>query len=106
MDRKLVEKIRGAEDTWRTGCLFAIDGSQHDPYQPGRDSLLELGVDVLVECPLNDRIRHMKAENFVKRDSYGRSWGIPRSSRRDNQFGFERKGTPQLLMEFGRKVWL
>ena len=32
-----------------------------------RASLLEkLGVDVLVECQLNDRIRHMKAENFIK----------------------------------------
>ena len=32
-----------------------------------RTYLLEkMGVDVLLECPLNDEIKHMKAENFIR----------------------------------------
>mgnify|MGYP000211242824 CR=1 FL=1 len=82
--RKLVEKIRERKTLGEQAVLFAIDASSNMILtSQERASLLEkLGVDVLVECQLNDRIRHMKAENFYKRDSYGRSWGILRSSRR------------------------
>ena len=32
-----------------------------------RQTYLEkMGVDVLLECPLNDEIKHMKAENFIR----------------------------------------
>ena len=31
-----------------------------------RTYLAKMGVDVLLECPLNDEIKHMKAENFIR----------------------------------------
>lgn len=69
-----------------------------------RASLLEkLGVDVLVECQLSDRIRHMKAENFIKEILMGDLGASYVVVGEDNRFGFERKGTPRLLMEFGEK---
>ncbi|MFR8222604.1 MAG: hypothetical protein ACLU9T_17120 [Blautia faecis] len=66
--RKLVEKIRERKTLGEQAVLFAIDASSNMILtSQERASLLEkLGVDVLVECQLNDRIRHMKAENFIK----------------------------------------
>ena len=66
--RNLVEKIRERKTLGEQAVLFAIDASSNMILtSQERASLLEkLGVDVLVECQLNDRIRHMKAENFLK----------------------------------------
>ena len=66
--RKLVEKIKERKALGEQAVLFAIDASSNMILTSAeRASLLEkLGVDVLVECQLDDRIRHMKAENFIK----------------------------------------
>ena len=101
--RKLVEKIRERKTLGEQAVLFAIDASSNMILtSQERASLLEkLGVDVLVECQLNDRIRHMKAENFIKEILMGDLGASYVVVGEDNRFGFERKGTPRLLMEFG-----
>ena len=103
--RKLVEKIRERKTLGEQAVLFAIDASSNMILtSQERASLLEkLGVDVLVECQLNDRIRHMKAENFIKEILMGDLGASYVVVGEDNRFGFERKGTPRLLMEFGEK---
>ena len=103
--RKLVEKIRERKTLGEQAVLFAIDASSNMILtSQERASLLEkLGVDVLVECQLNDRIRHMKAENFIKEILMGDLGATYVVVGEDNRFGFERKGTPRLLMEFGEK---
>lgn len=103
--RKLVEKIRERKTLGEQAVLFAIDVSSNMILtSQERASLLEkLGVDVLVECQLNDRIRHMKAENFIKEILMGDLGASYVVVGEDNRFGFERKGTPRLLMEFGEK---
>ena len=103
--RKLVEKIRERKTLGEQAVLFAIDApSNMILTSQERASLLEkLGVDVLVECQLNDRIRHMKAENFIKEILMGDLGASYVVVGEDNRFGFERKGTPRLLMEFGEK---
>ena len=103
--RKLVEKIRERKTLGEQAVLFAIDASSNMILtSQERASLLEkLGVDVLVECQLSDRIRHMKAENFIKEILMGDLGASYVVVGEDNRFGFERKGTPRLLMEFGEK---
>ena len=103
--RKLVEKIRERKTLGEQAVLFAIDASSNMILtSQERASLLEkLGVDVLVECQLNDRIRHMKAENFIKEILMGDLGASYVVVGEDNRFGFERKGTPKLLEEFGSK---
>lgn len=101
--RKLVEKIKERKAFGEQAVLFAIDASSNMILtSEERASLLEkMGIDVLVECRLNDRIRHMKAENFIKEiliGDLGTSYVVVGE---DNRFGFERKGNPQLLKEFG-----
>ena len=106
--RKLVEKIRERKTLGEQAVLFAIDASSNMILtSQERASLLEkLGVDVLVECQLNDRIRHMKAENFIKEILMGDLGASYVVVGEDNRFGFERKGTPRLLMEFGESMAL
>ena len=103
--RKLVEKIRERKTLGEQAVLFAIDASSNMILtSQERASLLEkLGVDVLVECQLDDRIRHMKAENFIKEILMGDLGASYVVVGEDNRFGFERKGTPKLLEEFGSK---
>ena len=103
--QKLVERIKERKALGEQSVLFAIDASSNMILtSEERASLLDvLGVDVLVECQLNDRIRHMKAENFIKEILMGDLGASYVVVGEDNRFGFERKGTPELLVEFGRK---
>ena len=103
--RKLVEKIKERKAFGEQAVLFAIDASSNMFLtSEERASLLEkMGIDVLVECPLNDRIRHMKAENFIKEILMGDLGASYVVVGEDNRFGFERKGNPELLREFGSK---
>lgn len=101
--RKLVEKIKERKAFGEQAVLFAIDASSNMILtSEERASLLEkMGINVLVECRLNDRIRHMKAENFIKEILMGDLGASYVVVGEDNRFGFERKGNPQLLKEFG-----
>ena len=106
--RKLVEKIRERKTLGEQAVLFAIDVSSNMILtSQERASLLEkLGVDVLVECQLNDRIRHMKAENFIKEILMGGSWGILRSSGRRQPVWLRAERYAPASYGIWRKVWL
>ena len=103
--RKLVEKILERKELGEQAVLFAIDSSsQMILTRKERAALLEkMGVDVLIECPLDDRIKHMKAENFIREILIGDLQASYVAVGEDNRFGYERKGTPWLLKETGKK---
>ena len=103
--QKLVEKIKERKALGEQAVLFAIDASSNMILtSQERASLLErMGVDVLVECRLDDRIRHMRAENFIKEILMGDLGASYVVVGEDNRFGFVGLGTPELLKEFGRK---
>ena len=103
--QKLVEKILEQKKLGALAVLFAFDvSSQMILSREERCRLLEeMGVDVLLECPLNDRIRHMKAESFVKEVLVGDLQASFVAVGEDYRFGYERKGTPKLLKNLGKK---
>ncbi|MDO4307281.1 MAG: riboflavin biosynthesis protein RibF [Eubacteriales bacterium] len=103
--QKLVEKILKQKEEGAKAVLFAfVASSQMILTAEERERLLEkMGLDVLLECPLDDRIRHMKAEAFVKEILVGDLQASYVAVGEDFRFGFERKGTPGLLTELGRK---
>ena len=69
-----------------------------------RRMLLEkMGVDVLLECPLNEQIRHMKADVFIRQILKGDLQASCVVVGEDFRFGYERKGSPELLEKFGGK---
>lgn len=103
--RKLVEKILERKALGEQAVVFAFDASNRVILTgKERAGLLEsMGVDVLIECPLNDQFKRMKAESFVREILMGDLHAAYVAVGEDNRFGFERKGTPELLREMGRK---
>lgn len=103
--RKLVEKVLEQKENGVQAVLFAIGVSDRMILTDReRHSLLErMGMDVMLECPLTDRFKHMKAESFIK-EILVRDLQISYVAvGEDYRFGYERKGTPQLLKKFGKK---
>ena len=103
--QKLVEKILEQKEKGLETVLFSLGiGSQMIFTKEERCQILErAGVDVLVECPLDPRIRHMKAETFIKEILVGDLQAEHVAVGEDFRFGYERKGTPQLLEIMGKK---
>ena len=66
--RKLVERILEQKEKGLQTVLFSLGiGSQMIFTKEERCRILEdAGVDILIECPLDARIRHMKADTFIK----------------------------------------
>ena len=104
--RKLIDKIlEQKEENGATAAVIAF-GSDRKTILTGserRDFLEHLGVDVLLECPLNQELRHMKAENFIRQVLVGALQCSYVAVGEDFRFGFERKGTPELLRKYGAK---
>lgn len=103
--RKLVDKILEQKENGAQAVLVAL-GNSSKTILTGEERcrLLEkMGVDILVECPLNERMRHMKAENFVREILVGDLQASYVAVGEDFRFGFERKGSPALLQELGKK---
>lgn len=104
--QKLVKSIlKQKKELGLPAVLFAFDVSEKMILSREERCRLveEMGVDILLECPLNERIRHIKAENFVKEILVGDLQAKYVAVGEDYRFGYERKGTPSLLKEMGRK---
>lgn len=102
--RKLIEKIlERKEETGAAAAVLAfVSDKKTILTKAERRELLEhLGVDVLLECPLDSRLKHMKAENFIRQILVGAFHASFVAVGEDFRFGFERKGTPELLKKSG-----
>ena len=104
--RKLVERILEQKEKGLQTVLFSLGiGSQMIFTKEERCRILEdAGVDVLIECPLDARIRHMKADTFIKEILVGDLQAEHVAVGEDFRFGYERKGNPELLREMGKKL--
>ena len=102
--QKLVEKILEQKEKGLQTVLFSLGiGSQMIFTKEERCQLLEkAGVDVLIECPLDNRIRHMKAETFVKEEKIS---GSGMNAREHHSFWRLWEGSLALLWMLFRKKW-
>jgi len=103
--RKLIENVVSWKEQGALAVMFAfITGESMIISREERQRLAEeLGIDVLLECPLDEHIRHMKAEQFVKEILLGDLHAVNVTVGEDFRFGFERKGTPDLLRTMSRQ---
>ena len=103
--RKLIQKIldQKAEGAQSVVCAFESSSQMILSHRERRKLLEYMGVDILLECPLDDRLRHMKAENFVKEILVGDLNAVYVAVGEDYRFGYERKGNAALLQTFGKK---
>ena len=104
--RKLIRRILEQKEETGAAALvlaFVSDRKMILTKAERRDLLERLGVDVLLECPLDGRLKHMKAENFIKQILVGSLHASYMAVGEDFRFGYERKGTPDLLEKNGEK---
>lgn len=102
--RKLIDKIiQNKKETGTTAVVLAFVSDRKTIFTKAeRRALLEdMGVDLLLECPLDSQIKHMKAENFIRQVLVGALQASYVAVGEDFRFGFERKGTPELLVRAG-----
>lgn len=103
--RKLVEKILEQKQQGARAVVVAL-GNASKTILTGEERcrlLDSLGVDILLECPLTERMKHMKADAFIKEILVGDLQASYVAVGEDFRFGYERKGTPAMLREYGKK---
>ena len=112
--QKLIERIKEQRKEKGKAVVFTFDVSPrsyilHTPpkylltYEERRELAENLGVDILAECPFTEELMHMEPEAFVKEYLVDRLHGEYLAVGPDFRFGYQRKGTPQLLKELGEK---
>lgn len=112
--QKLIKRIEEQKRENFKTVVFTFDVSPksyilHTPpkylltYEERREMAEILGVDILAECPFTEELMHMEPEAFVKEYLVDRLHGVFLAVGPDFRFGYQRKGTPQLLLELGKK---
>ena len=104
--RKLIQKIQDHKKEYGTTSVVVAFVSDRQTILTGEERRLlleDMGVDVLLECPLNEQIRHMKADQFIRQILVGALQASFVVVGEDYRFGYERKGTLELLKKSGLK---
>ena len=104
--RKLIQTILDRKSEYGELAVvmaFVSDRQTILTSEERRILLEKMGVDVLLECPLNDQMKHMKADVFIRQILKGNLQASCVVVGEDFRFGYERKGTPQLLEKAGEK---
>ena len=111
--QKLINLIRREQGEKNRSVIFTFDVSPrsyilHSPpkylltYEERRELAENLGVDILAECPFTEALMHMEPEDFVKEYLTERLHARYLAVGPDFRFGYQRRGTPELLKELGR----
>ena len=104
--RKLIEEILQykRENNVLAAVLAFVSGKKSIFTKEERQKILaDMGVDILMECPLDEKFRHIKADHFIRQILVGDLHASCIVVGEDYRFGFERKGTPELLKEYEKK---
>ena len=104
--KKLVEQVVQKKEQGASAVLFAFDLNDSTLLsETERMHLLEqMGIDYLLECPLNERIRSMEAETFVTSILLDRLHASTIVVGEDFRFGHHRKGNADLLTRMGKQL--
>ena len=102
--RKLIREILEYKKEHHTPAVvlaFVSDRKTILTKEERRRLLEKMGVDILLECPLDERFRHTKADQFIRQILMGDLHTSCVVVGEDFRFGYERKGTPELLRRYG-----
>lgn len=102
--RRTVEEARALSgDGPCKAVLIAFDSQEKTilTKKERRDMLESMGIDLLVECPLDPLLFHMEAETFARDILAGHFHARRVVVGEDFHFGYGRRGTPELLSRIG-----
>ncbi len=104
--QKLIRQVgrKGKKNNWKT-VVFAL--SRNVPMlftkNERREKLEQMGMDLLVDCPLDEHMMCKLPEEFVAEYLVQKLHAVHIVVGPDFQFGYQRKGTVELLAELGKK---
>ena len=103
--QKLIRQILKQKSQGQKAVVFAFDqGSRMILSREERRHKLErMDVDLFLECPLDQKMRHMKPEDFVKKILVDKLHVSYLAVGRDFHFGYERKGNSEVLAKMGEE---
>lgn len=103
---RLIEQVCQGSQNGLASVIFIFDVASRTllTKDERRARLQKMGMDYLVECPLDEKIRQMSAEDFVRKILVGNLRIAKVVVGEDFRFGFQRKGSPALLRELGREL--
>ncbi len=89
-----------------SSVVFAINSTQTTilSEQERRDMLEEMGIDILIECPLKPAFIRTGAEEFITGTLVGMLHVLKVITGEDFRFGYGRLGTGRMLAEYGEKL--
>ncbi|MCF0133895.1 MAG: riboflavin biosynthesis protein RibF [Blautia sp.] len=101
--QSLINTLLREKDAEAISVVFAFQflDSLILSYEERRRRLESYGIDLLLECPLTEEIRHMSPKAFVKEILVDRLQAALVVVGEDFRFGYERKGTVEELFELG-----
>lgn len=101
--QKLINKIIEQKKNGAQAVVLAIGTAPRTILtKEERCHFLEsMGVDILLDCPLADRIRYMKAKNFIREILVEDLQASYVAVGENFRFGHERKGTINTLRQYG-----
>ncbi len=99
----LINQVLAEKRNGRPAVLLAFDIGRQTLYtqKERRQKLARMGIDCLVECPLDERLRQMEAEDFIREILVEKLQVKMVAVGEDFRFGFKRLGTPRLLTQMG-----
>ena len=104
--RKLVESVVRWKEKGVPAVMFAFTtgGKTILSREERRHLADELGIDIFMECPLDERIRRMEADLFVRGILAQDLHCVNIVVGEDFRFGHARRGTPDLLRKTGEEL--
>ena len=101
--RRLVERVLEEKQKGKTAVLFSFDTGLRMIYtcEERRHLAEQMGIDLFVDCPLSENIRHMSPQAFADTVLRDRLHASFIAVGEDYRFGYKRAGTPALLKELG-----
>lgn len=110
IDRVLEQKKEGKKTvvfTFATSPAAKMENRKHRGIltnEERRCILEKKGLDILIEYPFNEGVRHMSAEHFVREILVKRLRAANVVVGPDYHFGYQRKGNPELLRKMGKEL--
>lgn len=103
--QKLIQRVLERKEQGEQAVVVAFQSANEMLFTNTENVqyLEELGVDVLLECSLNDTVRYLKAEEFIKKILVDRLHVSHVVVGEDFRFGYKRKGSPDLLKKYGEQ---
>ena len=101
----LINQVLAEKKNGYQAVLMAFDAASSTLYtqRERREKLALMGIDCLVECPLDEQFCRIEAQDFIRDILVDKLRVKKIAVGEDFRFGYKRRGTPELLEKMGTR---